>query len=176
MKLITIFGEKTNAVYAIHYNGQHCDELDRLFFLWSDIEYVKSYLQERKDLLAEAFRVGISIEEAAWEIKIEAELMEDELKAHYRNGLLQSLFMPLRKGDAKIYVFQQTKSKSRSRRIWRPKLRIYAIRLAANCYVITGGGIKLTKAMQDCPILMAELTKIKKCVAFLKQHKISEQL
>lgn len=174
MRLITIFGKDTNAIYAIQYSGQDKDELDRLFGLWSDFLNVKTYLQERNDLMTEAFRKGIKIEEAVWEIIREAELIENELLDHFRSGSLQYFFMPLRNDDTNIYVFQPSKAKSKSRKIRRPKIRIYAIRLASNCYVITGGGIKMTKSMQDCPLLIAELKKLNKSLHFLKQHEISD--
>lgn len=41
-------------------------------------------------------------------------------------------------------------------------LRLYAVKLASNCYLITGGGIKYCRKMEDSPELKAEIEKIKK--------------
>ncbi len=176
MRLITIFGKETNAVYAVQYADEIQDELYRLIFLWNDYEFVSTYLQERNDLLEDAFRADIKIDEAVSEIIEEVRQITIALVDHYDNGTLQQLFMPLRNDDARLYVFQHSKMKHRSRKIRRPKIRIYAIRLDANCYVITGGGIKLTKAMQDCSMLRAEITKLERCTHFLKNHEICDLL
>ncbi len=165
---MTIFGEKANAVYAIRYPDQDRDELDRLFLLWREYEFVKAYLQERIDLLEDAFGEGISLEEAVSEIIDEVMMLRFVLVKHFDEGTLQQLFMPLRNDDVRLYIFQHSKAKYKSRNIRRPKIRIYAIRLDANCYVITGGGIKLTKAMQECPALRAEITKLDRSEQFLK--------
>ncbi|MFA6770318.1 MAG: hypothetical protein WCR71_04010 [Bacteroidales bacterium] len=47
-------------------------------------------------------------------------------------------------------------------------LRLYAIQISKECYIITGGAIKLTKAMQDRPHTKKELSKVNKCLDFLR--------
>ena len=53
-----------------------------------------------------------------------------------------------------------------------PWLRIYAIRIASNTYVITGSTIKLTKNMDERKHTNDELDKFKKAIAFLKSEEI----
>ena len=54
-------------------------------------------------------------------------------------------------------------------------LRIYAIRLEPNVYVVTGGAIKLTRAMQDKEHTMIELNKLNKCKEFLKRNGVFDK-
>lgn len=51
-------------------------------------------------------------------------------------------------------------------------LRLYAIRLGENCYIITGGAIKLTHHMRR-DHLQAELKKLKLVQTFLQNNDIN---
>ena len=54
-------------------------------------------------------------------------------------------------------------------------LRLYAIRIEENCYLIVHGGIKLTKEIHDTPALRDELFgKIDNVLLFLKANGILE--
>jgi hypothetical protein len=46
-------------------------------------------------------------------------------------------------------------------------LRLYALRVDKNVYIITGGTIKLTRTMQERAHTMQELDKISQCREFL---------
>lgn len=54
-------------------------------------------------------------------------------------------------------------------------LRIYAIKLEPNYYVVTGGAIKLTRAMQDRPHTYQELVNLGKCRDFLIQQGVIDK-
>lgn len=54
----------------------------------------------------------------------------------------------------------------------KPIIRIYAIRIEENTFIVTGGAIKLTRAMPEHPDTAEELEKIKKCKKFLQSHGI----
>ena len=46
-------------------------------------------------------------------------------------------------------------------------LRVYAIRLEKNVFVVTGGAIKLTRTMQERAHTQQELTKLNQCRQYL---------
>jgi hypothetical protein len=48
-------------------------------------------------------------------------------------------------------------------------LRLYAIRISANIFVVSGSAIKLTKAMQDRAHTQKELQKLKMTAQYLKE-------
>ena len=62
-------------------------------------------------------------------------------------------------------LHQKTKVKGQHKKSW---LRIYAIRIAPNLFVIAGGGIKLTHKMEDSEHLKIELTKLEITKNYLK--------
>lgn len=51
-------------------------------------------------------------------------------------------------------------------------LRIYAIKIDSNCYVITGGAIKITETMQGHKDTLLELNKLEKCKQYLKENDV----
>jgi len=59
-----------------------------------------------------------------------------------------------------VSIFGKSKAKAN----W---LRIYALRIDRNTYIITGGAIKLTQKMQERDHTDIELKKIEKCRNYL---------
>jgi hypothetical protein len=73
---------------------------------------------------------------------------------------LEVVFNPLHNSQYQIL----TLNKSKAKKTW---LRIYALRVENNVYIITGGAIKLTQKMQDRRHTYSELKKIESCRRFL---------
>ena len=102
----------------------------------------------------------------------EAEEMENSLYDYSGQSFgdsdinLQHLFKPLNNFEYTITTYQ--KSKARIRKGW---LRLYAIRLAENCYLVTGGSIKLTPDMKR-DHLQHELKKLEQAKQFLRNNGI----
>jgi hypothetical protein len=51
-------------------------------------------------------------------------------------------------------------------------LRYYAIKIDENCFIITGGAIKMTQTMQEHPDSVNELLKLEKGKSFLIKNGI----
>ena len=54
-------------------------------------------------------------------------------------------------------------------------MRVYAVRVEKNVFIVTGGAIKLTHYMEDRPHTQLELDKLNKCKEFLKENGIFDQ-
>lgn len=67
---------------------------------------------------------------------------------------------------------QQEKAKTRIQKKW---IRIYAIRIAPNTFVITGGSIKLVATMNDRAHLIKELQKLNDVRTYLISEGILDQ-
>ncbi len=80
---------------------------------------------------------------------------------------LDELFHPL--GSTDLVIRELTREKARNwNRIGHASwLRVYAIRVEKNVFVITGGAIKLTHAMQDRAHTQKELGKLNQCRQYL---------
>ncbi len=162
-----------NSLYAVIYNDKQTDEFDYLFNSWQDVEYLFNFFENNKPDLQKDFYDNISVENAVLQTLKDAENLEQILLEKAKKGRnnasnnLQTLFKPLNNGENSKFPipdYQESKVYGSVRKSW---LRIYAIRIAKNVYIITGGAIKLTRTMNEREHTKNELEKLKKVKQFL---------
>lgn len=182
-----------NSLYAIKYGDTVVDEFEnnefeedykkpnefrRLFNNWSDPEYLDAFFYKHRDDLQKEFYDFISIEDAITQTRKESMRLEKRIKEIAEKGnendfqSLQTLFKPLYKREEELINIpshQRSKAYGDCHKSW---LRIYAIRIEKNVFIITGGAIKLTENMNEREHLLKELEKIK----MVKQFLINEQI
>ena len=83
---------------------------------------------------------------------------------------LDEIFIPLSSADMTIRELAREKARNWNRTGHTSWLRVYAIRLEKNVFVITGGAIKLTMTMQERSHTQAELDKLNQCRQFLASN------
>lgn len=170
MKIVNIFDIITESLYTVQYDENEAHEFNRLFDLWTDVEYLERFFEEHKADLQSGFWGNISIERAIIQTREEAFRLENELVSIAEHGktnqyeTLSSLFKPLYNNTTTIEQFEKNKVKGDNRKSW---LRVYAIRIDANLFVISGGAIKLTQTMNDREHLLEELDKLELTKRFL---------
>lgn len=76
---------------------------------------------------------------------------------------LDELFRPLGSADMVLTELIREKARNWERAGHASWLRVYAIRLEENVFVITGGAIKLTRTMQERPHTQEQLNKLNSC-------------
>lgn len=174
MKIVEIYPP---FLYSIQYDDAEENEYDRLFQQWNDVEYVVSFLSNNKELLSHPVWLNIAEpEDAARQVLKEAEELETlliDLCENIEEGDtpdLDSHFKYL--GGEYKYELEYIPMKSYG--TIRPSLlRMYAIRLGTNIYLITGGGIKLADKIQNSPDLKEHaLQNIDKVRRWLKAEGI----
>ncbi|HEY0608286.1 MAG TPA: hypothetical protein VGD35_01490 [Chitinophaga sp.] len=173
MKIVRIFvSEKSyEGLWSIQFDGESKNEFQKFFNLMDDIEWLHNFFVNNKADLYSGYFGQVTIDSAGVRTMDEAEEMEDTLNDYLKMGFagsdnLQHFFKPLNNFEYVITVHQ--KSKARIRNGW---LRLYAIRLAENCFLVTGGAIKLTADMKRTH-LRRELTKLEQAKAFLRENRI----
>lgn len=144
MKLVRIFDDAN--LYAIQYPEEELDEYHRLLELWNDAEYLLKFFETHgKDL---SFYNTNPNYAARATFALASTLEEDIHNASISDpedvgSSLQTLFRPLHNNETSVDdEHQRTKAKEK----W---LRMYAIRIGTNCFVISGGTIKLTRMMSE---------------------------
>jgi hypothetical protein len=175
MKFISIFvsDSSEDGVWSMRFKDESQDEFDRFFDRVNDPEWVRNFFARNKTDLLTGFFGNITIQEAVLRTLKEAEELEDMLYDYAEQGFegsdnnLQYLFKPLNNFEHVIAVHQ--KSKARIRNGW---LRLYAIRITENCYLITGGAVKLTQSMRRAH-LQKELIKLERVKEFLQDNGIN---
>ncbi len=170
-------------LYSIKFDEADTDEYSRAISLWKDLDaLVKFFTIHAKDVDQPFWReVGlhsdaplVSAERVASEAIELAKHIKD-LAQNVHNGELpnfEDFFKPL--GGKYSYVRELEPHKSYGTFI--PSLlRLYAIKLGVNVYLIVFGGIKLGKTIQDSPGLNHQVfNRIDNVIAFLKANGIFE--
>ena len=165
MKILRTF---VPGLYSFKYPDEQFDELERLFDEWIDTEILFTFFADNK---CDLKFFDITVEEAVTETTKKVYEIQKVMKnfAEQENPDLDSLFINLNDMDQRISPMSLQKSKKKFR--W---LRIYAIRIDSNYYVITGGTIKLTKNMSDRSHTKREFDKLVFCKNFLVAHGVSD--
>ena len=162
MKIINTFAIVKDSLYSVQFDTEELNEFAKCFELWNDPIYLREFFEQHKEDLDHVFWKGISIEEAIVQTRQDARLFEDELLSVAETGktakleTLSTLFEPLSRGVIDEN-FEKDKAKGMKRPSW---LRIYAIRIEANLFVVCGGAIKLPLTMNTRPHLILELDKL----------------
>lgn len=179
MKITEIYPD---CLFAIHFDEKDQNEYEAAFSLWQDLDYLVDYFSANSGLLESEFWKSIPIptdyEELAHNVITESfDLQEyiQEIAENTANGAepdFDSFFQDL--GGKYKFLRQYIPQKAYGTN-HPTMLRLYAIRIEANCYLIVHGGIKLTKEIHDTPALRDELFgKIDNVLLFLKANGILE--
>lgn len=88
---------------------------------------------------------------------------------------LDGLFHPLSLADNRVRELTREKARNWDRDRHASWLRIYAIRIEPNVYIVTGGTIKLTATMQEREHTQIKLNKLNACRNYLQQNGIFDK-
>lgn len=156
MKIVPIFADK---LFAFHYENEVDNEYDRLMELWTDVKCLKEFAISNN--IANQILFIKSILNDAEQIQ---DLLE-EIVSHEDH--FEYYFRPLHDTEIGFRILSLQKGK-----IKKNQLRLYAIRIDENCFVITGGAIKMSQKMQDHPETNNELEKLNSARSFLKDNEV----
>jgi len=172
MKIVDIFAVVNNNLFSVQYEGEELHEFRRLFAQWNDIEYLRSFLREHSKDLATQFWGEMTVRQAVLNVRRDASRLERKLIELATNGktnkheALSTLFKPLDDLSTGQTDFAEYKIYG----IAKPSMiRLYAIRLENNRFVISGGAIKLIKGM-DRKHLQQELWKLRITRDYCQEH------
>ena len=144
MEIIPIFGQR---LYSIRYKNEAKDEFSRLFELWNDPEYLEDFFTEHfNDLNSGFWKINQVFNAMLETFKYASELEEKLLtlakdNTNDQKAGLETIFKPLHNSQSSVYTLGLSKAKA----TW---LRIYALRIEKDVFLITGGAIKLTLQME----------------------------
>lgn len=166
-----------NRIYSIKYDDEDTTEYYRLFNKeWTDLDFLMDFFQSHSEFTENEYWgfLGNDPEIAAARVLEDANMLEPHLKELAENSEngerpdLETYFKPL---NGKYgYDIEHIPVKGYGV-LESTFLRLYAIRLEANCYLIVYGGIKLNSSIQNSPGLQENVfRKIDK----VKQYLVDE--
>ena len=166
-------------LYSIAFD--RIDEYARNFKNWDNVEYVANYCIENEKFFCARHFNEFSIDDIIEKILAESEELQFLIRKYADEGFkkfgdnLQLIFVPLHeKPKMSIPSFEETKALIENKTQFpKPILRIYAVRINKNTFVVTGGAIKITKKMQDHVDTLEELEKFETVKNFLKLNHLN---
>lgn len=182
MKLKSIFANTTTqqVLYSIIIKGNK-SEYEKAFENLFSAQYVRSYLKDNLEYIksSDVYK-GENLEQALIGIRNERDEILKRLNADVLKipNCLEELFQPLTNTDYRERPLKPSKLKLESkhdRTFKNSKIRIYAIRVTKNMFVVTGAAIKLVKEMKDHPDTNAEEIKINQVRNWMKNNNIETE-
>lgn len=159
---------------AVKAQDKEADELTILFRNWTNGEYLLDFFMENFKDLKDFFHIE-RIDQAVSDTFEDVEALQELVLVFPYTEQLDELFKPLDITDTRVRELSREKARNWDRERHASWLRIYAIRLEPNVYVVTGGAIKLTRTMQDREHTLVELEKLNRCKAYLKANDVFDK-
>ena len=159
MKIIAIF---TDRLFSCHFENEKDNEFDGLMDLWTDAGYLHAFAKKSNVTDVQGF---------INDILQDAEQIQDFLDNIHENKQPYGFyFEPLQEMERKKAILSFQKGK-----IKRNQLRLYAIKLDKNCFLITGGAIKMSQKMEEHTDTAKELVKLNNVRNYLNQYGVFDE-
>lgn len=171
IKIIPIIKVENQAIYSAKNTDEEFDEFTKAFVKWKDaIELLHFFKQNSNDLLC-GYYSAKSIDAAIHKTRLDAFELERQLFSIRNNNdiLLDHIFSPLNDNEFRDVDLQKCKAYRTLSKSW---IRLYAIKVQKNIYLITGSAIKLTKSMDERSHTENELRKLDNMREFLRSKGI----
>jgi hypothetical protein len=150
MKFACIF---ENQLYSFHYDEYDENEYDRNLNQWSNTEYLYNFANENKIVDINSF-----VDEIYDNLEKIEEFIDEIAESDCQ---FKRLFVPLD-------ITETNKNISlRKGKINHNRLRLYAVKLIDELFIITGGAIKMSQRMEHHPHTANELSKLSKARQYL---------
>lgn len=173
MKFVQVI-PKYSHLWAVKTPDEEFDELTLLFSKWNNAEYLLDFFMDNFEDLKSFFKIE-RLDQAIEDTFEDADILEKLILDFPYTENLDELFKPLDITDTRMSVLSREKARNWDRNRHASWLRIYAIRLEPNVYVVTGGAIKLSRTMQERKHTALELDKLNKCKVYLQSNGVFDQ-
>ena len=160
-------------LWAARYDGMQDNILYHTFHNWLDMEWLEQFFSEHAMDLWRYFRI-VNIDDAIFDTLSDAVRMQSLILDISPDADLDAIFKPLHNSRTAEMLLGKEKAKG-FRTSGHPSwLRLYAIKLESQAYVITGGAIKLTYTMNERQHTLTELIRMEAVRNFLIENGVSD--
>lgn len=180
LEIVEIYKDR---LYSIQFDEEILNEYHRVFREWHDIDYLVGFFSKNERYVDTPFWKDAGLDAKTPEYSAQKVIDEaNELETHIKELIenmeegrepdLDSYFHFLEGKYKCLWSLEPMKSYGTGS----PSLlRLYAIKLESNCYLIVYGGIKLGDTIQNSPVLKDNVfKKIDNVLSFLKANGITD--
>lgn len=166
-----IFDEITadGRLWATRYDGMQDNILFDTFHNWLDIDWLGNFFAEHAADLWKYFNI-IDLNKAIFDTFSDAVRLQSIILDLSPDADLDALFKPLNNSRTAEMLLGKEKAKGFRKADHPSWLRLYAIKLEPQAYLITGGAIKLTHTMNERQHTLNELQKLEQVRIFLIEN------
>lgn len=162
---------KNGRLWAVVYDGEDRDILTKTLSNWMDPGYLSLFFEKNCKDLEEYFHIT-NVDEAIYDTIADAASLSCLILDLNPDANLDTLFRPLENYRTREMTLSREKAKGNRLSSHNSWLRIYAIKLESNIYLVTGGAIKLTHLMSDRQHTLDELAKMESVRNYLLENGI----
>lgn len=171
MKFDDVLGD--GRLWAVEYEGMQDNILFYTFRNWMDIDWLKQFFTENLNDLRDYFRIT-NIDEAIYDTFSDATKLQAVILDISPEADLDALFRPLDNNRTSEMLLGKEKAKGEKTATHASWLRLYALKLEPQTYLITGGAIKLTHKMEERRHTVEELEKLETVRNYLIEKGVSD--
>lgn len=162
---------RNGKLWAVVYDTDSQDILTKTLSGWMDPLSLITFFTENRDDLSTFFHIT-NLEQAIYDTVADAASLACLILDIRQDIELNTLFRPLE--NSRIHEMLLSREKAKGKRIsghpsW---LRLYALKLDDDIFLITGGAIKLTPLMNERPHTLNELYKMESVRNYLLDNGI----
>lgn len=169
MKFEDILGNEK--LWAVEYDGFDDNVLRKMFSEWEDSEFLYTFFKQNLSDLSEYFHIT-NVEQAIYDTGADAIALKSTILDISPDAKLDSLFRPLENHRFREMELSREKAKGEGIAGHKSWLRIYAIKLEPDTYIVTGGAIKLTRTMEEREHTLQELLNLERVRNFLIKQSV----
>ena len=160
-------------LWATVYDGDTQDILTKTFSDWLDPGALEVFFGSNIDDLESYFQIT-NLDVAIYDTIADAVSLSSLILDINPDTNLNRLFRPLESDQGREMLLPKANAKGNRSTTHRSWLRLYALKLGKDVYLITGGAIKLTEDMADRVHTLYELKRLEMVRQFLCDEGITE--
>ena len=158
-------------LWAVVYDGDSVDILTKTLSEWMNPAYLSLFFSNNAEDLEKYFNIT-NIDLAVYDTITDAASLSCLILDFSPDASLDELFRPLENYRIREMLLSKEKAKGKRLSNHTSWLRLYAIKLEPNIYLVTGGAIKLTPKMNEREHTLKELQKMEMVRNFLLNNGI----
>jgi len=170
MRIVDIFASNKNRegqLFSVIYPDENGDykecEFERLLNLWTNVEYLRNYAIKNNIKYVYQF-----VKSRLKDVERIENLIDEIFE---QNEPLDIYFKQLWNSETGVKLLSLRKGKTSSK----DGLRIFAIKIDDNCFLITGGAIKMSQKNDDHPDTKEEMKNINKVKHYLQENDVFDE-